>query len=339
MVAITYREPAGGRLPAPSQNCRAQSAIGLALWAVIILGQPLTVALGQFRSASAGPDLARVRKAITDSWAALRSIELSGREYPSDDSDAPRPGASSMEFRFSYQSGGKWAYAVWSVKPDGAKTLLADVREDGRKQYSLFDRTGYPGVLDRVQIQTQRSSTDRYDGGMQVVLWLWIPAGMPPATHLNAGGSLRAEQFADGTQHIVLHSTHRGLALRCELDPEHDWLPRRVQLGDDIEYVATEFRLHNGRWFYAKGHQIRKTPKGGPIRTAFELDSVTINENLPTERFAPPRLQPGVIVADVTARSRIEGGSRAREAFEQRYPLPGPSAMSASREQARSGMA
>jgi hypothetical protein len=265
-------------------------------------------------------DLDEVRRELDAGWQSLQTIEFECREYLLDEANRPRKGLSELDFHFAYQAGGRWAYATWQVDLEGNRRPLEDTRQDGRKQYQVFARKGHPDVIDFAQISTQTSTADTYDGGMQVALWLWIPGGKPPIAHLRSGGRLEIERTLDGRETVVLVSSHKGHPLRCELDPEHEWLPRRVLLGDFAEYVATDFRRDNGRWFPSEGFGITRLGPSRAQRDGFRVTSLAINRGIFPSTFQMPRLAPGVIVQDAAGKGEIVGGQAARETLEREYP-------------------
>jgi hypothetical protein len=110
--------------------------------------------------------------------------------------------------------------------------------------------------------------------------------------------------------------------VRCWLDPEHDWLPVRVKIGegDSIEYVVDAFRLVDGRWMPSEGRSTH-VYSDWTERTIFKVLHARLNQPVDPARFVLPRKTSGAMVYDVAqGRMYVEGGLEKRDPFLSRIP-------------------
>jgi hypothetical protein len=269
------------------------------------------------------PDVESIRQELKQSWESLQSIQFRADEYGID-AEGHRTTEYAIRVDFAHAKGGRWAYASRSTRGEDVKELAADFREDGKTQRTISAFPGHPEMINNIVVRSQADDDKTYSGGMQEILWLWLPGGKPPIAHLDAGGRLEVTKV-DGKVHAVIHSTHKGSPIQIELDPDHDWLPRRVTFDEFQEFEAKTFRRDNGRWFYEEGRQrkhhgsltgpeageIVATPKGD-TRRGFVVTSLSINRPIDTATFAAPKGGVGVLIQDeTTGKDDILGGTSA----------------------------
>ena len=153
--------------------------------------------------------------------------------------------------------------------------------------------------MQQVTIDDQPDQRDRYAGLMCSPLWLWTPGGAASAL-LSSGGKLVVEQrHTKGGERVILVAKNprwgRG-EVRCELDADHGWAPRRVELTDrsarDV-WEVKKFTLVDGRWFPAEGRYT-----GPNASTDFKVTRWHVNRPIPAEKFGLPELPKGLRVFD-----------------------------------------
>ena len=215
-----------------------------------------------------------------------------------------------------------------NVWPDRSEIFL-DERTDGRKKYNLDAIGRRPGTVEKVTI----SNSGPADGQATVMfdpLFALTPFGRP--LHSFVGDSCRIE--ADGDIVRLVTSTNKGV-MTFDLDPRHDWLARRVALGDAFEMNVDEFKLDNGRWFPSEG-QSRTVEEGSPRREQFTVTAFRINRPIEDDRFKVDlaHLPRGVTVVDrATTQGYIVGGIPALRDLDKQ----GPTAASRAEEPAGGG--
>ena len=84
--------------------------------------------------------------------------------------------------------------------------------------------------------------------------------------------------------------------VRCELDVDHGWAARRVELTGHCIWEVKKFMLVDGRWFPAEG---RVTVLDLPnTSTDFKVSRWHVNRSIPAAKFDLPELPKGVRVFD-----------------------------------------
>lgn len=277
------------------------------------------------------PDVASIRSELKQSWDSLQTIQFQFDEYGVDEK-GQRTTPYGLRVNFAHAGGGRWAYSAKSTLGDVVKQFGADIRENGKRQWSVSPFPENPEVVSNILIRSQSDDERTYSLGMQTLLWLWIPGGKPPIAYLDAGGKFEVTKV-DGKVHASIKATYNETPIGIDLDPDHDWLPSRVAVDDFLVYEATKFRRDNGRWFYERGIELRhhgklSGPEAGEIVPGIEGDSrrefivtaLSVNRTLGASTFEDPRSEPGVLIQDqTTGKDVMVGGYSAYQGRQRRY--------------------
>ena len=102
-----------------------------------------------------------------------------------------------------------------------------------------------------------------------------------------------------GRERVILVAKNArggGGEVRCELDADHGWAIRRVELTGHCTWEVEKFMQVDGRWFPAEG---RCTDLDAPNRsTAFKVSRWQVNRPIPAAKFELPDLPKGLRVFD-----------------------------------------
>ncbi len=279
---------------------------------------------------SAGPDLNEVRRVLKLSWDSLATLSYRLEEYELDERGERDRTMPTIQTDWYLGEGNRIAMSRRTMSPGGTVSFFSSVRQDGRRRYDITPFRGHPDSISRVTITAQKETRDSYAEITNSLAWLMTPGGRPLTAHLDAGGSLEIEDVG-ARQRVVLLSREREKPLRCFLDPEHDWVPRRVELGTGdtmIYFQARRFVQEQGHWFPAEGTYLSPTVNG-PLgkssifykRRGFTVSAISVNARLEESLFTLPPLPRGAGVRDdVKGTSYYVGGTRAaRKQLEDRY--------------------
>ncbi len=117
--------------------------------------------------------------------------------------------------------------------------------------------------------------------------------------HLASGGKLVVERDDKGGERVILVTKNArggGGEVRCELDADHGWAVRRVELTGHSTTEVEKFMLVDGRWFPAEG---RCTELHAPnTSTDFKVSGWHVNRPIPAAKFELPDLPKGLRVFD-----------------------------------------
>lgn len=263
--------------------------------------------LQQCQFTCAADDFEAVRAAVDQYWSSLSTIafhdieEISGKTARTEITD------------FKSALHGRWAIQTRDRRQDREKSVY-DMREDGHRRYQVARLGDDFSVIHEVTISRPGEDPDHYSGVMTRALWIVLPAGRSPKSHLEMGARLSRAQ----DDNYFIETDHKGHPLRIVLDGLHDYLPRRVRLGDTLDIRVTRFEKIAGRWFPVAGEaeSRNRSDGGGVVRSTFTLSQVRLNESLPETAFGPPTAGAGVQIRDtITGRSTVNGGVEAREAL------------------------
>jgi hypothetical protein len=249
-------------------------------------------------------------------WTSLSSVQFVSDELIAD----LVQGTSRLErYYFALEDRGQYALRAKEVK-EGREYHVHDFREDGQKSYQSRPFRDSDDSLNSVTIRYQTSTESHYKGMMFRVLWLLMPGGEPIFRHIEQGASVEPARDVDGNTVYVVHTSFRGSPIRCEVDPQHDWLVRRMTLGEGLMDVrVTRFDRVDGRWFPVEGSSSEDmTVEGRRIRKrgTFRVSQLRINQPLDPGLFhiTESKLPSGTKVIDsISGRTRYIGGRSARD--------------------------
>lgn len=267
-------------------------------------------------------DRAEVREILKRSWDSLGSLEFCCEEHLVQAS-RPREGGDTFNvFEFKWAPGNRHSMRMLRVEPDRTSRVVYETREDGHRRYAPHRVPGHPDVTSILSLSSIKSGYDEYRTLMNRVLWVVMPGGRPLYKRLDEPGTVVSTN--EGGAAVIFR--HKGGMVRCELDPDHDWLPRRVVLGKDARSRITvdRFARDNGRWFPVEGRSEsdRNAEQKGTDSLRFVVTRFAINRPIDERDFGPPPLSDGAIVEDLTAgKARVLGGIQARRAFDKKYPV------------------
>ena len=112
--------------------------------------------------------------------------------------------------------------------------------------------------------------------------------------------------------------------MKCDLDAEHDWLPRRIEAPNGaMVWVASKFKRESGLSFPVEGFMEQvDADRKMPQRTFFRVTAIKLNKNVSPSAFGLPPLGEGVLVRDeISGRTTINGGPEARKRLEERHMI------------------
>lgn len=162
---------------------------------------------------------------------------------------------------------------------------------------------------------------------MNNFLWCFTPAGISLATHLKNGAVLELDQDCITNQNAYLYFEHKGLTLKCELDHNHGWLPKRISTpGKEFVWEVQEFRRVAGIWFPQKGIHTIRDPQRGTIRsTCFQVTSLRVNELASNANFGLPENSRGAVIKNLIQNTtQINGGPAERKKLLAKHAAPEP---------------
>ena len=208
-----------------------------------------------------------------------------------------------------------------SLDPEGHVRVAQEKRDNGQTQVYLMSDAETPRKIADVRITKQRNTRDAYRDEMGTVLWLISPwtsglgkAAQPLYQHLENMDTCTQVEIRRDANGKPTVSVARVRGSAYELDPDHDYLPRRVT-GFLQDITVTRFARLNGRWFPVEGlitHNARVVyiPKDGGFvdsgqrtkerRGAFVVTGLRINQPIPDSRFEKPPDLDKVRVMDFT---------------------------------------
>jgi hypothetical protein len=257
---------------------------------------------------AAQSDLKTTRDNLKQLWDSLESVQFRCEEFNADKVGRPERTKGFTRYDLILGSGGRRSVTVTAVRPEGEKVVM-NFREDGRRKVGIDLLPGKSDVVDKVYVSNQRDTHNDYESVMCPPLWIITPGGKPLYSHLDAGGIL---DFRSGGGYPVLTFNHKGKNVRCELDPRHDWLPRRVVIEGFSDLVVSSFAFENGRYFPERGIQTYTFKQKDNV-SAFVVDGLRINRPVSESNFKAPPLSEGTLIVDKNAdKAVIKGGLEAR---------------------------
>ncbi len=272
------------------------------------------------------PTPATIRSALKTWWDGIETLEFREVESAVGDDGHPVQSGRHAIVEVALGRGDRRAVMHGSLGPDGRVRVARERRDNGRKQFCLMSNAKTPDKITDVRITGQRNTRDVYRDEMGTILWLLTPwtsglgsAAQPLYQHLenmNTATKVEIGRDAEGRPTVTLTLAHEGQ--RYELDPDHDYLPRRVT-GYLQDITVTRFAKVDGRWFPVEGlitHNAREVlvPKAGGFidtglrtkerRGAFVVTGLRINQPIPDSRFEMPPHMDDVRVQDFTGGER-----------------------------------
>ncbi len=288
-------------------------------------------------SAAEASDRERIAKIRQAYWASIETMVVEIEEFPLEakdlDGDAElKPKSSSYVtlYDIAIASNGRRAMRFRTRSPEGEIRINSEVGEDGRNLYATkFFMTGQ-NDMDTINILKQKDQTS-FLRELSSFLWLLMPGGKTCFDQLQAGGRIVIP--ADRSRSEAEYEfTRKGSAVHCEIDPEHDYLPRRVVIGEPdekIAFEAREFKKIGGHWFPASGFVNNASKLGGDRYAGFRVVKLKLNEPVDPAMFQMPRvIPPGVqVVENTTFKGYVSGPPGARDEVAKRHPAS-PAAVS-----------
>ncbi|MFO0957160.1 MAG: hypothetical protein U0800_06795 [Isosphaeraceae bacterium] len=276
------------------------------------------------RSRAFDIDPPAIRKALEDSWRAIRTLEVHGNEYAAESNGerATKNRLWTHTFDFHHAPGAKRALNIQYFRPDGQFDHGEDCREDGRKIYRLRPYQQHADVIDEMMVSAQTDTIlSQRDMLNSLFVWCWTPAGR--ATHTLLGPDCRYESTRDGEGRSLVRVTIPKENLTLDLDPSVGYAARHIRLGDGFQVTATKFEQVGGVWLPMRGfcdHGRSRVP-GSLHYEGFEVSQVRVNEPIPESTFTVAKPDAGVLIYDRTqGKNRVQGGVAARTARHKANP-------------------
>jgi hypothetical protein len=285
----------------------------------------LTIALLSPEPSTIDLERAKIHDVQKAYWESISTLELSGEEY-SLDSNFRRltgPKTGHLEHRVIYGSRGRFWFRRISVDSEGKIGSVHQFRENGRVFLGITPFEDDVDSLSMIVIRNQTDKPNLYENEMCLAFWGWMPGGKPIHIWLEEGGVLTIEKSKDGREVPVISSTHRKIPIRIELDPDHDWLPRSVNLEKHSEFKTLRYERDQGHWFPGIVREIiepTSLPPGCDIRIEYKMIEMHINRAVPKSIFEIPQNLDGVVVQDQRNwTGYCKGGIQARKRLEKAH--------------------
>ena len=147
--------------------------------------------------------------------------------------------------------------------------------------------------MDTINIVKQKGRTS-FLREMNSLLWLLFPGGKSCFDQLQSGGSLLTSEN-ESEFRTAFEFNRKGRAVHCSIDPDHDYLPRRVVIGgadETVVFVAREFKKFGGHWFPAAGFVMNDPKMATDRSTGFRVVKLKLNEPVDTATFEMPKVIP-----------------------------------------------
>jgi RNA polymerase sigma factor (sigma-70 family) len=254
------------------------------------------------------PDRATVRNALKAWWVGIETLEFRDLSCDLDKGGRPVQGGRHPFVGVVLGRGDRRAVMHGTIEPDGRVRVAQEKRDNGRTQFYLMSNAKTPDKITNATVKDQTNIRDSYHDEMGTVLWMLTPwtikrfDARPLYLHLDAGAKLEVGRGPDGKPSVMMILEYG--SQRYELDPDHDFLPKRVT-GSLYDTSVTKFAKDNGRWFPVEGlvtHKARPTPKESA--GAFVVTGLRINRPIPDSRFEMPPGMDDVQVLDLSRGGR-----------------------------------
>jgi hypothetical protein len=250
------------------------------------------------------PDRKTVQTALKAWWDGIETLEFRDVCYDVKDDERPNLRGRHLFVGFAMGAGNRRAVMHGTIEPDRQIAFVQERRDNGRIQCYLGSDGTVPAKVTKVTKKLQTNTRTSYHDEMGTVLWLITPwskkqfDARPLFLHLEEGAPLEIDRGPDGKPRVRI-SLEYG-SQRYELDPEHDFLPKRVS-GELFDILITRFARNHGHWFPVEGlvkHKVEPDQKGKTDR--FRVTDLEINQPIPDERFEVPSGLEMVPVLDLT---------------------------------------
>lgn len=299
---------------------------------VVIAGFSAT-ALADGRGDGKPLDRAALRETLKTMWDSLDTIELQETAGICDAQLRPDPTQAYSRCDFARRHGGSSATLTVRIDPPPkGERIASDMRRSGGKRYFVEYFKDGTKTVSKLSIDDDSESDEDTTHNHVRALSFMAPHGKPLFRILeDPSTTVEEARDADGRRFIIMTARVRGFHLRMEIDPDHDWLLRRYQIGDFYDAHVLRFESLNGRWFPVEGvfednRPEKRTAFHQPQRSKFVVTGLKLNQPIADSRFAPPPLPKGAIVRDLAKpKARVVGGTlEARRALEKQHPRPKP---------------
>lgn len=262
---------------------------------------------------------------------ALDSFEATGRLYFSDEHCSPDSKPFIEEFMILHKSDGRRENRIISRLQDGSKKMSQWIRDDGKKQYTMFCPPSALDVVESVRIKLTPNSASRNHMGMMPFLNALTPRGVRLSNLVSTGTELDTRIAESGDRIVRMTTQDFKMKIDLELSERHDYQPVRVQFSKGSQALVTEFVNVDGFWFPKHGHFEGLREDGTPYRRCFEVVRLRVNFDPSSDRFGLPNLTNGSLVFNETKEGPngifVSGVSKtatrikvkARQDFQEKY--------------------
>jgi hypothetical protein len=180
-----------------------------------------------------------------------------------------------------------------------------------------------PDLTDRMIIDHQENSHEDFKGLLPRAFFAISPFGRPLYLFADEKAEVRPVQ-EEGHACYELSFNRGKTRVRCVLDPQHDWLARRITVDDgSLDILVMRFQNDGGRWFPAEGRGesvIGEKPDRKPASLSFTTSSLRINHGTDPRAFEMPKVPAGTKIIDRrTGKTTVQGNRRDRAALLRKY--------------------
>lgn len=260
---------------------------------------------------------------------ALDSFEATGRLYFSDEHCSPDSKPFLEEFMILHKSDGRRENKIINIMQDGSKRLSQWIRDDGKKQYTMFCPPSALDVVESVRIKLTPNSASRNHMGMMPFLNALTPRGVRLSNLVSTGTELDTRIAESGDRIVRMTTQDIKMKINLELSERHDYQPVRVRFPNGSQAMISEFANIDGFWFPKHGHFDGFREDGTPYRRCFAVDHLKVNFDSSSDRFGLPKLTDGTLVVNETKEgpngifvsgvSKTATRVKARQRFQEKY--------------------
>ncbi len=278
------------------QFCVRLLAVGL----IFAISSPTSRGQGEQPSTDRG----ELRRILQDQWDSLATLEFTSEDaVKKNNGETLNP----IITKYSYKNPSKRFISTAIVTKQGESTKT-EFFEDGQSSHSVVSKGGKPLGA---QVRDQQNTSNSYGGGLCGALWAFTPGGQPCFTLIEPDTVIQEIEDDDGEILVRVEGRLRGQPIVLELDPKHDYLPKKLRTGDPtaLTLEVQRFEQDNGRWFPVEG-VFGHEGVDGDTRT-FRATSLRINRPIDPSAFGPPTLPDGIALIDHrTGETRVIGSAK-----------------------------